>query len=438
MAEALRVPSPSTGNTLIGTVRVFMAESLLIPSGLLMAAYLARRLGPGGYGIFTVAAALVAWIEWSLTAMFARASVKFVADARDWRPIGSTILSVHLFLSIAAALLLWLAAPLLAGFLDTPELPAISVLRCRHPVLHSGPRSTPKHPGGARRLHRSRARRSGPMGQPVGLGRASGRAGAFHRRGHPRQHWRVDDRARGGPGIRAPRDFGTCGAARAAALGYVAPLLLSALALRLYDKLDLVTLTALGGTTQQAGLYAAAQNLSILPSLVAASFSPLLLSALSRASREPGGRLASRLRRDAMRGVVLLVPFAGFVAGSASEIVSLVFGPAFAPAWPLLSMLIFAAVALVQVSVATAILTAEGRPGLTPRLDRAAASPCLDWLPGFDTSVGSSGGSPGDLRVRSTRGMGCRTHSSPLVSGASADRVGAPKHPALRGGICRG
>jgi O-antigen/teichoic acid export membrane protein len=147
--------------------------------------------------------------------------------------------------------------------------------------------------------------------------------------------------------------------------GYAAPLLLSALALRLYDKLDLVTLTALGGTAEQAGLYSAAQNLAILPSLFAAPFAPLLLSTLSRAFREGQGALASGLGRDAMRGVLLLVPFAALVAGSAVEIVTLVFGPAFDPAASLLSWLIFAAVALVQVSIATAILTAAGRPNMT-------------------------------------------------------------------------
>ena len=65
-------------------VKVFLADALIIPSGILTAAYLGRRLGPEGYGIFTVAAALVAWVEWSLTGLFARASIKVVADARDW------------------------------------------------------------------------------------------------------------------------------------------------------------------------------------------------------------------------------------------------------------------------------------------------------------------------------------------------------------------
>src|SRR5918999_5304120 len=124
MLKSVAPSAPSTRHTVVGTVRVFLAESLLIPTGLLAAAYLARRLGPEGYGLFTVATAIVAWIEWSLTALFARAAVKLVADARDWRPIGSTILSVHLFLSVGAALLLLAAAPAIAGLLGTPPLAA--------------------------------------------------------------------------------------------------------------------------------------------------------------------------------------------------------------------------------------------------------------------------------------------------------------------------
>jgi O-antigen/teichoic acid export membrane protein len=53
------------------------------------------------------------------------------------------------------------------------------------------------------------------------------------------------------------------------------------------------------------------------------------------------------------------------IAGAAPEIVAFVFGSAFLPAAPLLALLIFAGVALILVSVATAILTAAGKPGWT-------------------------------------------------------------------------
>jgi O-antigen/teichoic acid export membrane protein len=147
--------------------------------------------------------------------------------------------------------------------------------------------------------------------------------------------------------------------------GYAAPLLLSAIALRLYDRLDLVMLTALGGTPEQAGHYGAAQNLAILPGLFATSFGPLLISTLTRAYRDHDATAAQGIGRDAIRWVLLLLPFAGLVAGSATGIVPLVFGPAFGPTAPLLAPLFFAAVALVLVSVTTAILLAAGHPGLT-------------------------------------------------------------------------
>jgi O-antigen/teichoic acid export membrane protein len=45
-----------------GTIRVFLGEMLLVPTGLVTAAFLTRKLAPEGYGLFAVAATLVAWI----------------------------------------------------------------------------------------------------------------------------------------------------------------------------------------------------------------------------------------------------------------------------------------------------------------------------------------------------------------------------------------
>jgi O-antigen/teichoic acid export membrane protein len=42
-----------------GTIRVFLAEALLLPTGLLTTAYVTRKLGPEGYGLFVLAATLV-------------------------------------------------------------------------------------------------------------------------------------------------------------------------------------------------------------------------------------------------------------------------------------------------------------------------------------------------------------------------------------------
>jgi len=53
-------PSLQPGrHVLDGTIRVFLAEALLLPTGLLTTAFLTRRLGPEGYGLFLLAAPLV-------------------------------------------------------------------------------------------------------------------------------------------------------------------------------------------------------------------------------------------------------------------------------------------------------------------------------------------------------------------------------------------
>jgi O-antigen/teichoic acid export membrane protein len=144
--------------------------------------------------------------------------------------------------------------------------------------------------------------------------------------------------------------------------GYVLPLFVAAASLRLFDKLDLFVLKALGGSATLAGVYGAAQNLTIIPNLVALSVTTLLLSTLSRALRAGDTDGARQLATNAIRGVLVLLPFAGVAAGAATALASLIYGSAFAETGPLLGVLIFAAIAVVMISVASSILTAIGKP----------------------------------------------------------------------------
>src|SRR5256885_7632702 len=105
-----------------GTIRVFLGEALLLPTGLLTTAFLTRKFAPEGYGLFTVAAVLVAWIEWSISSIFARATFKLIGEADDWRPIGAALTRLHLVLGGAMALGLWLRAGAVAGVLKAPAL----------------------------------------------------------------------------------------------------------------------------------------------------------------------------------------------------------------------------------------------------------------------------------------------------------------------------
>lgn len=352
-------------HTLDGTIRIFLAEALLLPTGLIIAAFLTRRLGPEGYGLFTLAAALVAWMEWSIASIFARATIKFIAEAEDWRPIGATVVRLHLIASGGATLLLWFLATPIATLLNEPvlatylqlfalDIPLFSLaLAHRHILVGIG---------GFRERALASAGRwvaklllivllvelglsvpgaiLGSIGASLvelAIGRFYIRPSLFHRTAFPVRQL----------------------------LGYAAPLFLFGLSLRLFDRLDLFVLKVLGGTAEQAGIYGAAQNVSLVISIFALSFSPLLLSTLSRTLRAGDDRQAMEMGQEAMRVVIWLLPFAGMTAGAAPEIVALIFGQIFLPAAPLLAFLIFGALALVMISVATAILTAAGKPGWT-------------------------------------------------------------------------
>ena len=364
-SDAPNAPPTPARRMVVGGLRVFLAECLLIPSGLLTAAYLARRLGPDGYGIFTLAAALVAWVEWGLTAVFSRASVKLVAEADDWRPMASTIVSVHLGLAtVAAALLAALAGPI-ASWLGTPSLasplrlfaldiPLFCLAQAHRGILVGigdfGERALAAAARWVSRLLLV------VLFVELGLslsGAVLGSIGASLVEVAVCRYF-----VRPAFSLSAMRRIGRV-------WGVVAPLLVSAVALRLFDRLDLVSLTALGGSPEQLGHYGAAQNLAILPGLFGLSFSPVLLATLTRAYRDGDETTARRFGSGAMRGVLLLLPFVAICAGASDEIVALVFGPAFAPAGALVPPLLGAALALVMVGVTSATLIAAGRPGLS-------------------------------------------------------------------------
>jgi O-antigen/teichoic acid export membrane protein len=146
---------------------------------------------------------------------------------------------------------------------------------------------------------------------------------------------------------------------------YGALLFLSSLCLIFYNGMDLFMLKILGGTATQAGIYSAAQSLSLLPGLFSWTFSSLLLATLSRQLADRQGERAREVARDAMRVTLWLVPVAAIIAGAAPEIVQVVFGSAFMPAGPLLALLIVGAVANVVLMVSLTIMTAVGLPART-------------------------------------------------------------------------
>ena len=354
---------PSPGREVFGgSARVFLAEAISLPTGLITAGFLARRFGPDGYGIFTLTMAIVVWLEWTLASLLGRAAVKLIADAEDWRPAGAIVLRTYVLSGLLALAALHLAAGPLASLMHEPSLTRhLRVLAFDVPLFMTTQAHQQVLVGTGAYARRATVAAWRWVSRMVlvlilvsaGLsidGALAAIVGASviellaARRS-------VQPTLRGGSREQSRTMW-----------GYALPLFAAAISLRLFEKLDLFVLKALGGSATLAGLYGAAQNLTIIPNLVALSVTTLLLSTLSRSLRAGDETGAHALATNAIRGVFLMFPFAGAAAGAATAVATMIYGPAFSETGPLLAVLIFAALMMVMIAVASAILVAAGRP----------------------------------------------------------------------------
>ncbi|MBC8136092.1 MAG: oligosaccharide flippase family protein [Fibrella sp.] len=354
-----------------GTMLVFGAEALALPAGILITALLTRQFGVEDFGRFTLLATLIAWIEWSLSSVWSRATIKLVSEADDWRPVGRAVVRLSLGGGLIAALVLavlafplsvlfgepTIAIPLLLFSLD---IPLFCLAQAHRSLLVGTGRFSGRAATTAARAVFRLALIAVLVGQGMGVtGAILGSIGAS-----------IAELAIARLFIRPTfRDTGEktdISAVPSRLLWEAAgPLLIYAISLRLFDKLDLFLLKALGGTAREAGLYGAAQNLAILPGVFAMAFVPALLAAVGNARREERDsgeeHGARQISRGALRAIFFLLPFGTLVAGCAPGIVHLFFGPAFAGTVPLIGPLFFAALAQCIFAVATVLLTAGDR-----------------------------------------------------------------------------
>jgi len=355
-------PPSATRDVFRGSARVFVAEAISLPTGLITAAFLARRFGPAGYGVFTLTMAIVVWLEWTLASLLARPAVKLIADAKDWRPVGAMVLRTYLVSGLIGFAALCVAAGPLASLMHEPSLTRhLRVLAFDVPLFMAAQAHQHVLVGTgayARRATVAAWRWSARLVLVLILvGSGLSIEGAFAAIVGASALEVIVARRYVRPGIR-----GGSAADASTMWGYAFPLFAAAISLRLFDKLDLFVLKALGGSASLAGLYGGAQNLTIIPNLVALSVTTLLLSTLSRTLRAGDPDVAREVAANALRGVLLLFPFAGVAAGASTALTTMIYGAEFARAGPLLSVLIFASLMTALVSVASAILTAAGRP----------------------------------------------------------------------------
>jgi len=355
----------SPGHHLLqGSILVLLAEALLPLTGIVTAAFLTRSLGAADYGLLTLAATFISWIELAINSLFSRATVKVIGDAEDWRPAGASLLRLHVWISAGAMIVCWILAKPTAALLNEPamagylalfalDIPIFSLANCHRSMLVGRGQYRCRAGASASRwitrlvliivLVKLGFSVRGAIVGSIGASLAELAIARYYiRPGWPQR-----------------------GTTPSAIWDYALPVFFSALALR-FLNLGLFLFKMLGGSAVQTGIYGAAQNAAmVMPGIFAAALSPLLLSTMTRVLRSGDPEAARVLGHNAMRVVVGMLPIAAAVAAASSEIAVLLFGVHFAAAGPPMAILFLAGLGLVMLSLLTAILIACGNPSWT-------------------------------------------------------------------------
>lgn len=429
-------PSPwSPGHHLLrGTAFVFLAEALFPLTGIVTAAFLTRRLGAESYGILTLTATLISWIEVAIGAFFAQATVKVIGDAEDWRPAGTAVLRLQSCVGLGAMAAVWVLAKPVALLLGEPglagclalyaiDIPLNAWTHCHRNLLVGRGKYVERATVGAGRW----IARLVLILVLVGLGFSlTGALAALLgasvvelaiARYHIRPAW---SRKTGVP---------------VTLWGYAVPTFLASMSLRLMN-VDLFLLKSLGASAAVAGIYGASQNVAfIMPGVFAVSFSPLLLSTILRVRRDEDAEAARTLGRNAVRLVLCAIPVASVAAAASDEIAVLLFGAHFRDAGPLMSVLVFAGLAMMTIALMNSVLIAWGKPSwpiriAAPLLPLAIAGHLLAiprfgplgaaWVTAIVTGLGGLAGLIAVLRLLGTGFPAATLARALLLSGLAA------------------
>jgi len=347
-----------------GSIRNLMAEALFPLTALVTAGFLTRQLGPNGYGLLVLAVSVVLLIQWSLNAIFARATIKHVSEAADWRPIGTATANLQLMVGTGAMLAIWVLAIPFGRLLGEPDL-----------VWYVGVMAVDIPFACLVQSHRHILTGLGRFGELglLSVGRWTVRLLLIV--GFILVGWGIAGAILGMIGgtlgelllarrMIRPVLFRWVSWTQWPLWDYALPLFVSSVCGAVFVRLDLLSLKALGGSATQAGLFGAAQNLSLLPGLLGVVVSPLVLSTVSRVRSSGDVTHAVELARNAMRASILLWPLAVLIGGSSQPLVVLIFGESFIDAAPLVRVLVGGAFVMLLTTICLTLLIAFGKPRL--------------------------------------------------------------------------
>jgi O-antigen/teichoic acid export membrane protein len=352
-----------------GTLLVMAAEALAFPAGLIATILLTRHLTQSDYGALALALAGIAWLEWTIVSLFSRAAWKLIAEADDWSAVATSVVRTFFLAALPVALLVFATADLASSALRIPQLASVlRVLAFEIPIFVTAHGYRTVLIGRGR--HGSRAAVSAVRWTVRALLIAVGTllhipltGIAFLIVGATAvelmvARWRaMRTRENVAPAIRRGE---TKPLTIRGLIAYAAPLAVSAICLRLFDRIDIFALRVLGGSMDSVAAYGVAQNLALGPGLFGSAFTPALIAALSyRLARGDGGG-ARELSGDALRVGFLMVPLILLVAGAAPGLIALLFGPAYAAAASLFAILLVGAVGTLVIALAGGVLVAAG------------------------------------------------------------------------------
>ena len=360
-----------------GTMLVMAAEALAFPAGLIATILLTRFLLPADYGALALGLAGVAWLEWTVVSLYSRAAWKLTAEADDWRAIAQPVVRVFLWTAVLVGVGVFAAADLAARALSVPQLSdLLRILALEIPVFATAHAYRSILVG--RGLHGSRAVVSAGRWIVRAILIAVATMLGFSLNGIAAlivvatcvelALARAAVGRIGGPAPSARPDRATTHVTARQLLTYATPLAVSAISLRLLDRLDIFALRAFGGALENVAAYGVAQNLALAPTLFGTAFVPALVAAFSYRAARGDGIGARRLGSQALRAGFLMLGLTLLAASAAPALIELLFGVRYAAAAPLFAVLIVGAGATLVSALANAVLVGAGELRWTARL----------------------------------------------------------------------
>ncbi|MEM6333381.1 MAG: polysaccharide biosynthesis C-terminal domain-containing protein [Planctomycetota bacterium] len=361
----------------VGSVWLLLAQVPTLPLGLTTLWLLTQWLEPAAYGRYATVVTLLMWAEWGVSALVTRTTMKLVADASDAESAAGAaagMLRVTAGLAVVVGGGFALLAGPIAGALGDAELaglillaaidvPLFALAQCYCGALN----------GNGRYLGRALA---GGLYWPVRFGVV---AAVLAMGGGAREVlWALIAASAVQLGMAAvmwPIGLGRLRGARWPAwrwlVRFALPLAAVGMSMRLGEGLDLVMLQAWGGASVEAGPYALAVAIGVVPGMAVAALVPTLLTLLTQLRRDGHPDLAEHVTRMALQGLLWLAPLTLAVSLVCEPVVVSVFGEAYRAAGPVVSVLAWAAWLRFSLAVLVSVMTAYDRPvlaaaGVTP------------------------------------------------------------------------